>query len=294
MIHMTFLICWVIGMCAQLVDGAMGMGFGVVGTTLLTLSGSTPVAAAASVHFAEMGTTMASGMAHWRRGNVDRRLLVRVGVPGGIGAFLGAFVLSSISLGGMRPFNNAILIAVGVYLLVLRGRRRRDGRAAGRMVHGSIGVVGGFIDAAGGGGWGAVATPTLLATGSEARKVVGTVSAAEFMVACMASAGYLAGAGSLFNWAVVGGLMAGGVAMAPVAARVAAKADPRKLFTAIGVSVIVFNTYGLAALHGKSGMGADLGIAAGMGVFALLVTKKLGGLGEAATSRERDMVMSNQ
>src|ERR687893_767183 len=176
------------GFAAQLVDGALGMAYGATSATLVLAAGYTPAVASASVHLAEIGTTLVSGASHWRFGNVDWRTVRRIGIPGAIGAFCGAVVLSNISGDIARPWMAGILLTLGVYILArftLRGVPTKEGR---RYVRGRflapLGLGAGFVDATGGGGWGPVATPTLLASGRmEPRKVVGSVDTSEFLVA---------------------------------------------------------------------------------------------------------------
>ena len=159
------LILALVGLAAQLVDGALGMAYGLTSSTLLLFVGVAPAAASASVHLAEIGTTLAAGVAHWRFGNVDWRVVTRIALPGAVGAFVGATFLSSISTENAAPWMAGILFALGAYLLVRFSRPLRQrsggGRLRGRFL-GPLGLVAGFVDATGGGGWGPVATPALL------------------------------------------------------------------------------------------------------------------------------------
>ncbi|GAA3397121.1 sulfite exporter TauE/SafE family protein [Cryptosporangium minutisporangium] len=220
-----FLVFVLVGLGAQLVDGSLGMAFGVTATTLLLTSGVTAAVASASVHLAEIGSTLVSGVAHWRFQNVDWKLVVRLGVPGAVGAFVGASLLSRLSTDVAAPWTSAILLVLGVYIVLRFATTAIDGQLAARpplrkraLV--PLGLTAGFIDATGGGGWGPVATSTLLsAKRTEPRKVIGSVSASEFLVAVFASLGFLIGLGNeAIDWAVVGGLLAGGVVAAPLAA----------------------------------------------------------------------------
>jgi uncharacterized membrane protein YfcA len=243
----TILLFMLIGVGAQIVDGTLGMAFGVVSSTILVLTGTAPAAAAASVHLAEMGTTVSSGVAHWREGNVDKKLLINIGIPGGVGAFFGAYVLAGVDLSRAKPLTNGILLCLGFYLLYKSWRisEKRVVKNRGRGFYTLLGGFSGFIDAAGGGGWGPVATPTLLIDGREPRKVVGTVSAAEFIVASSASIGYLTGSAGRVSSEIVIGLLIGGAVVAPVAAKISRRLDPRKFMKLIAMCVIYTNTYGL-------------------------------------------------
>jgi uncharacterized protein len=243
----TLIVLALAGLAAQLVDGALGMAYGATSSTLVLAVGLSPAAASASVHFAELGTTFVSGLSHRRFGNIDWRTVKRIGVPGALGAFLGAVVLSSISADIAKPWMAGILLGLGVYVLTrfsLRGTPRREGRGyvRGRFLA-PLGLAAGFIDATGGGGWGPVATPTLLASGRmEPRKVVGSVDTSEFVVALAASGGFLVGLGSQgIRWDVVVALLAGGVIAAPFAAWLVQKVTARLLGTAVGGLIVLTN-----------------------------------------------------
>lgn len=234
-----------VGLAAQLVDGALGMAYGVTSSTLLLVAGIAPAAASASVHLAEIGTTLAAGVSHWRFGNVDWRVVARIGLPGAVGAFAGATLLSSVSTEAAAPWMSGILLALGAYLLV-RFARPVTARVAGplrRRFLAPLGLVAGFVDATGGGGWGPVATPSLLVSGRlEPRKVVGSVDAAEFAVAGAASIGFLVGLGSGgFVWSTVVALLAGGVVAAPVAAWLVRIVPAQLLGAGVGGLIVLTN-----------------------------------------------------
>lgn len=243
----SILIFAIAGAIAQFVDGTLGMAFGITSSTLLIALGATPVAASAAVHFAEIGTTLASGTSHWREGNVDKRILIRLAIPGGIGAFLGATLLSSISLSNGRVYMSTLLLVLGLILLIRFGVGFTiippiTGRPRSKMLV-PLGSIAGFIDASGGGGWGPVTTPTLLTlTKTQPRRVIGTVSASEFVVAVSASAGFIFGMSNQnIDFKVVGGLLLGGVLMAPIAARLAGKLPHAPFGALIGGAVLVIN-----------------------------------------------------
>jgi uncharacterized membrane protein YfcA len=241
------LVLVIFGFLAQLIDGALGMAYGATSTTLVLAAGLSPAAASASVHLAELGTTAVSGASHWRFGNVDWRTVRRIGFPGAIGAFVGAVVLSSISGEIAKPWMAGILLAIGVYILArftLGSPARPKGRpyVRGRYLA-PLGLGAGFIDATGGGGWGPVATPTLLATGKmEPRKVVGSVDTSEFLVALAASLGFLVSLGSQgVRWSYVAALLLGGVAAAPLAAWLVQKVTARLLGVSVGGLILITN-----------------------------------------------------
>lgn len=225
----------VIGFAAQMVDGALGMAYGVISTTFLLSVGIPPPMASAAVHAAEVFTSIASGLSHLVAGNVDRRLLARIVLPGAAGAALGALLVARAPLGLVKPVVAAYLAVMGGVIVWKGLRNRRDGRVAmGRVVW--LGLGGGFFDAVGGGGWGAVVTSTFIARGTEPRLAVGTVSLAEFFVACAASAAFIATIGVGY-WRIIVGLLAGGVVAAPLAALVCRRLPARALMLLVGALV---------------------------------------------------------
>lgn len=255
----ALIVLIVIGFLAQLVDGALGMAYGATSSTLLLAYGLSPATASASVHLAELGTTAVSGLSHWRFGNVDWRTVRRIGIPGAIGAFVGAVVLSSISAELARPWMAGILLAIGTYILVrftLFGPARPRGR---RYIRGRylapLGLGAGFVDATGGGGWGPVATPTILATGKyEPRKVIGSVDTSEFLVALAASVGFLLTLGSQgVAFRYVAALLIGGIAAAPLAAWLVRHVTPALLGVSVGGLILITNTRTLFDAYEVSG-----------------------------------------
>src|SRR3712207_6471741 len=240
------LLLAIVGLAAQLVDGALGMGYGVTSTSLLILVGLTPVAASAAVHLSEVGTNIASGVAHWKLHNVDWRVVARLAGPGAVGAYLGATVLSSLSTEFAQPIMAGILALLGVYILVrfiLGIRPRLSSRRLSLRFLAPLGAFAGFVDATGGGGWGPVATPALLADGRlQPRKVIGTVDTSEFAVSAAASIGFLVGLGSAgINWAFAAALLAGGVIAAPLAAYLVKVAPAHLLGVAVGGLILLTN-----------------------------------------------------
>jgi len=169
----TLIVLALVGLGAQLVDGSLGMAYGVTSTTLLLAVGTNPAAASATVHLAEIGTTLASGVAHWRFGNVDWRVVAKIGVPGAVGAFAGATFLSTLSTEAAAPVMSLILLALGAYVLTrftFAGLPTdRLGKPLRKRFLSPLGLVAGFVDATGGGGWGPVGTPAILAVWSPAR-----------------------------------------------------------------------------------------------------------------------------
>ncbi|MER5221824.1 sulfite exporter TauE/SafE family protein [Streptomyces flaveus] len=243
----TLVLLALAGLGAQLVDGSLGMAYGVTSTTLLLAMGTNPAAASATVHLAEIGTTLMSGAAHWRFGNVDWKVVARIGVPGAVGAFLGATVLSQLSTAVAEPVMSLILLGLGLYVMsrfTFRGMPKGNlGKPLRKRFLSPLGVVAGFLDATGGGGWGPVGTPALLASGRmEPRKVIGSIDTSEFLVAVAASLGFLFSLGSQgLNWGWVAAFLLGGLIAAPIAAWLVRLVPPRVLGSAVGGVIIVTN-----------------------------------------------------
>ena len=284
---MWFIVVFALaGGLAQLVDGTLGMGFGVTSASVLLFLGVAPVTASAATHAAKLPTTLISGLSHWREGNVDLPTLLRVAVPGAVGGFLGAVVLTNISMASAKTWMSGLLIFFGLVIFLRFGLgvrlipTPRDGHTVRWL--GPIGLLGGFVDATGGGGWGPVVTPSLMTvTRHEPRKVVGTANAAEFVVAVSVSSGLLAGAAQHgIPWLPVLGLILGGVVMAPIAARLAGRLPHAPMGTMVGGLVILVN--GVTIVGALGGLPGWLDAALLLG--SVVVT---GIVARGAWSRER-------
>lgn len=232
-----------IGFAAQLVDGALGMAFGVISTTLLISLGVPPAAASAGVHAVETFTTGVSGASHIFHRNVDWKLFARLAIPGAVGGVLGAYVLSNIDAGVARPFVLAYLTAIGLYL-IWRGFHYPPTHKPPRVIE-PLGLAGGFLDAAGGGGWGPVVTGNLLVQGAEPRKTIGTVSASEFVLTTTISATFIVTLGWAAFTAATVGLLIGGVLAAPLGALVVKKVPAKRLLVLVGCLLTVTSLYGV-------------------------------------------------
>ncbi|MBK3644518.1 sulfite exporter TauE/SafE family protein [Streptomyces sp. MBT33] len=249
----TLILLALAGLGAQLVDGSLGMAHGVISTVLLLALGTTPAAASAVVHLAQIGTGLVSGASHARFGNVDWQVVTRIGVPGAVGAFVGATVLSHLSTALAEPVMAVILLALGLYVtwrFTVRGVPRGNvGRPLGKRFLVPVGLAAGFLGATGGGGWGLIGTPVLLAGGRlEPRKVVGSVDAAKALVAVAASLGFLFSLGSHgVNWSWVLAFLVGGTVIAPVAAWLARFVAPRILGSTVGGLIVLLNARTLLA-----------------------------------------------
>ncbi len=229
-----------IGLGAQLVDGALGMAFGLISSSILLSMGLPPAAVSASIHTAEVFTTGASGVSHLVAGNVDRRLFLRLALPGAVGGVVGAYVLTQLPGEFIRPFIYCYLLVLAILILL---------RAAGRLMPAQevkrvpvLGFFAGLLDASGGGGWGPVATSTLLARGGQARTTIGTVNAAEFVVTLAVSITFLLTMG-LQYLNIVAGLLIGGMMAAPVAALLVKRVKERWVLVAVGVLVLAISLF---------------------------------------------------
>jgi uncharacterized membrane protein YfcA len=237
-----------IGFAAQIIDGAIGMAYGVTSTSVLLSFGVPPATASACVHAAETFTTGASGAAHWRLGNIDRGLVWRIAVPGMIGGALGAYVLTNLPGDAVRPFINAYLLLLGVFILwkalVTTPRTGPPPRAVA-----PLGFAGGLLDSIGGGGWGPIVTSTLLGQGTTPRYAIGSVNLAEFFVTATISATFLLTIG-LDLWPIIAGLVIGGVLAAPFAAVVTKHLPDRVLMVLVGFVVVILSVRGIVMALG--------------------------------------------
>ncbi|MFC3692331.1 sulfite exporter TauE/SafE family protein [Chenggangzhangella methanolivorans] len=233
-----------VGLFAQMVDGALGMAYGVTSTTFLLSTGVPPAAASASVHIAEIFTTGFSGLSHWKLGNVDGRLFRRLLIPGIVGAVTGAFVVTSIDGDILKPFIAGYLLLIGVYIIIKAFRTIRI-RTEPPTFIAPLGLAGGFVDAVGGGGWGPVVTTSLVGGGQDPRTTIGSVNAAEFFLAITSGFSF-ALLGGFTHWTTIAGLVFGGIFAAPLAALLVKKLPTRVLMITVGVlitSLSLFNLY---------------------------------------------------
>ena len=232
-----------VGFIAQAVDGALGMAYGVTATTFLLGTGVSPAMASASVHIAEIFTTGFSGVSHAKLGNVNKNLFLRLLVPGIIGAVAGAIVITQIDGTILKPYISAYLLIMGVYILSKAVRHIHRHTQAPKHV-GKLALFGGFVDSAGGGGWGPVVTTSLLGSGNDPRTTIGSVNFAEFFLtlSSAASFAFLVGAGT---WPIVAGLVIGGLFAAPFAALLVRKIHARVLLVLVGILISILSIYNL-------------------------------------------------
>ena len=255
----SLILLAIVGAVAQLVDGSLGMAYGVTSSTLLLATGVAPAAASAAVHFSEIGTTLVSGFSHHKLGNVDWRTVGIIAVPGGLGAFAGATFLSSIPGDTAKPWVAGLLLGLGVYViyrfLALGGRRPTFQGKLSAAFLAPLAVVAGLMDAIGGGGWGPVGTTSLLSSGRlEPRKVVGSIDTSEFVVAVGGSLGFLFALGKQgIDFRVAAALLVGGVVAAPFAAWLVRHLAPRVLGVAAGGLIVLTNIDTIVKAFGGTG-----------------------------------------
>lgn len=229
-----------VGFAAQMIDGILGMAYGVSATTFLLSFGVPPAVASASVHAAEVVTTGMSGLSHHVFGNVDRTIVRRLLIPGVGGAILGAYVLVSFPGEVLRPWISGYLLLMGFVILSKAIGKRRAGADGARRHLVPLGFTGGFCDAAGGGGWGPIVAGTLLARGNSPRHTIGSVNFAEFFVTLAATATFIATIG-LSYWVAIAGLALGGALAAPLAAWATSRVPARPLLALVGIVVIALS-----------------------------------------------------
>jgi uncharacterized protein len=231
----TFWLFVAAGFLAQTIDGALGMAYGLSSTSLLLSMGVSPAAASASVHIAEIFTTGASGLSHWKFGNVNKKLFKLLVIPGIVGAVTGAYLLSSFDGDSIKPYISLYLMIMGGVILrkaLIKKKTKQKTRWVGPLA-----LLGGFVDAVGGGGWGPVVTSSLIGQGREPRYTIGSVNLAEFFIAVAGASTFVLMIGT-GNWSVTAGLLLGGVLASPFAAFVCGKLNPKYLMILVGLVII--------------------------------------------------------
>jgi uncharacterized protein len=235
-----FYLYVLVGFAAQMVDGAIGMAYGITSTSVLLSMGLPPATASACVHAAETFTTAASGLSHWKLGNVDRRLIWRLAVPGIIGGVIGAYVLSNVPGDAFRPYISAYLLLLGLFIIYKAVHRKPSFVDVPPSNVAPLGFVGGLVDAIGGGGWGPIVTSTLLGQGATPRYAIGSVNLAEFFVTFAISATFFLTIG-LELWPIITGLIVGGVIAAPLAALATKHLPPKVLMIIVGCVIVLLS-----------------------------------------------------
>lgn len=232
-----------VGLLAQMVDGALGMAYGVTSTTFLLSTGVPPAAASASVHIAEIFTTGFSGFSHWKLGNVNKSLFKRLLIPGVIGGLIGAYLVTSLDGDMLRPWIAAYLVVIGIFI-ISKAFRPIHIRTEPPTYVAPLAVTGGFVDAIGGGGWGPVVTTSLLGSGQDPRTTIGSVNAAEFFLAISTGLSF-AMLGGLTHWTTIAGLVLGGLFAAPFAAVLVRYLPTRALLIIVGLLITSLSVWNL-------------------------------------------------
>lgn len=232
----------IVGLVAQMIDGALGMAYGVSSNTFLLSIGVPPAIASASVHSAEVFTTAVSGLSHFRFGNIDQRLFLKLVIPGVLGGIMGAYILTLDKEGSIiKPFVSAYLLVMGLTILWKATQKAQEKEVTRFLV--PLGAVGGFFDAIGGGGWGPIVTTTVIARGHNPRLTVGSVNATEFFVTFAEAITFVITIPQLISmyWQIIVGLLIGGVIAAPLAAYVCKKLPTRLLMALVGILIVVLS-----------------------------------------------------
>ncbi len=228
----------IVGFIAQIIDGALGMAYGVSSTTFLLSMGIPPAMASAGVHTAEIFISGISGLSHLKLGNVDKKLFIKLLIPGVIGGAVGAYILTAIPAKMIKPFVAFYLLIMGI--MILRKALKKTEKKNVKTILFPLGLLGGFFDAIGGGGWGPIVTSTLVARGSNPRFAIGSVNLAEFFVSITEVATFLTTIG-LVQWQIILGLVIGGVLAAPLAAYVCKRLPSKTLMIIVGILIIVLS-----------------------------------------------------
>lgn len=239
----SILLYILVGFLAQMIDGALGMAYGVSSNTFLLSLGIPPAAASASVHMAEVVTTGISGFSHWRLGNVDWKLVRRLLLPGVVGGVVGAYLLTSIDGNIIKPYIAAYLLVMGGFIIYkafsIKAQQGKDYYHGPRVSW--LGVFGGFCDAIGGGGWGPVVTSTLVAKGKHPRTTIGSVNFSEFFVTFSQSVLFVIALSFGEYWQIIVGLLVGGAIAAPLAAWLSQKLPLKALMIFVGTLIILLS-----------------------------------------------------
>lgn len=232
-----------VGLLAQLVDGSLGMAYGITSTSFLIGIGATPAAASGAVHVAEIFTTAFSGISHIKFGNVHKDLFKKLVIPGVIGGILGAYILTSIDGKLIKPYITVYLLLMGLFILRKAFILIKHNNKKIKHVR-KLALAGGFLDAIGGGGWGPIVTSTLIGQGNSPRHTIGSVNTAEFFVSFATGITFIL-LGSTGHWILVAGLIIGGLFSAPFAAYLTSKLSTKKLLVAVGFLITAISIYNL-------------------------------------------------
>ncbi|MEN2489248.1 sulfite exporter TauE/SafE family protein [Flavobacterium sp. B11] len=242
----NLLAFFLIGVFAQLVDGALGMGYGATSTSFLLAYGVSPVLSSTAVHVSEMFTTGASALSHHRFGNINKKLVKHLLIPGVLGSITGAYLLSDVIDGDIiKPFIAVYMIILAV--VIIRKALRKSVVKKKTKKLGVLAVFGGFMDSVGGGGWGPIVTSTLLGRGRNPKYTIGSVNAAEFAISFASGITFML-FGGIHGWQIIIGLILGGVISAPIAAYLVNRIKRKPMMVAVGVLIIILSLKTLSKL----------------------------------------------
>lgn len=231
----NFFLFILFGFTAQIIDGSLGMAYGVSSNSLLLTLGLPPKIASASIKSAELFTTLVSGISHWKFGNVDKSLFKRLVIPGVVGGAAGAYLLSNLEVPWLKTVVSSYLLLMGLIIIYRAFRAVKYGN---KIKIAPLGFVGGLFDAMGGGGWGPIVTTNLVADGKDAKKTIGSVNAAEFFVTLIQVITFTTILGIMKNWQIILGLLIGGVIAAPFGAFICKKVPKKPLMVLVGLLII--------------------------------------------------------
>lgn len=242
----NLLAFFLIGVFAQLVDGALGMGYGATSTSFLLAYGVPPVVSSTAVHVSEMFTTGASALSHHRFGNINKKLVKHLLIPGVLGSITGAYLLSDVIDGDViKPFIAVYMIVLAAIIIKKALKKNVEKKKTKKL--GVLAVFGGFMDSVGGGGWGPIVTSTLLGRGRNPKYTIGSVNAAEFAISFASGITFML-FGGIHGWQVIIGLIAGGVIAAPIAAFLVTRIKRKPMMIAVGILIIILSLKTLSKL----------------------------------------------
>jgi uncharacterized membrane protein YfcA len=234
--YSEFLNGLIIGVIAQGIDGAIGMAYGLTATTFLLSQGISPAIASSSIHIAEIFTTGASGLSHWRLNNIDKKLFLSLVFPGIIGGLIGVLILTNIDGKLLKPWISLYLVIMGIYIILKAFKKKIfTGKISAKKIT-PLAFVGGMVDAVGGGGWGPVVTTTLLSSGHEPKTTIGSVNSAEFFITTATGVSFAIFIG-ISNPEIIFGLILGGVLIAPLSAKITTKLPTKLLMFIVGTLI---------------------------------------------------------
>lgn len=242
----NLLAFFLIGVFAQLVDGALGMGYGATSTSFLLAYGVPPVVSSTAVHVSEMFTTGASALSHHRFGNINKKLVKHLLIPGVLGSITGAYLLSDVISGDViKPFIAVYMIVLAAIIIKKALKKNIEKKKTKKLS--ALAVFGGFMDSVGGGGWGPIVTSTLLGRGRNPKYTIGSVNAAEFAISFASGITFML-FGGIHGWQVIIGLIAGGVIAAPIAAFLVTRIKRKPMMIAVGILIILLSLKTLSKL----------------------------------------------